>query len=135
LQRPKPYSMYPRSKGIYPSWVNDNDIINQILREILEENGRLPYANVIKSNQNLGTQKRIKDILSKMAKEGLIVHSRDNDHLEFGEEGVRAVNIGYRRYKNRRKWNFLSRIQNSMSSILLVALSVMFVFLILRFLR
>ncbi len=73
--------MNPQNKGVYPNWVNDKDIIYQVLNEIIKQGGRLPYSYVVNSEHNPEIQARMKHLLEKMLSENLI-------HILKGRSGL-----------------------------------------------
>jgi hypothetical protein len=114
------------TKGIYPNWVNDKDIINQVLTEITREGGRLPYSFVINPEHPAEMQSRMKIILDKMIAEKLIIHSKDGSgFLEIDIDGGQAVNMGYRKYNRFKKWDGLRYTLNRVALVFvsLVALA------------
>jgi hypothetical protein len=94
------------AKGIYPNWVNDKDIINQVLNDIIREGGRLPYTYVVNPDSRPEIKERMQAILEKMRSERLIHGTlKENDFLEIDVEGSRAVQFGYQKYKKVKKWD------------------------------
>jgi len=132
--------MLPEKKGIYPSWVSDNDVINQILKEIIAEGGKLPMLYVINPSHDIRTQERIKRILERMQKEKLILHLPGNDEfLEIDIEGSRAAYLGYKRYQRIKIWNTLRHRLNRLSlvffAIVVLALIGFVIYLVLRYFK
>ena len=120
--------MTSENKGIYTIWVNKSDIINQVLREIIKEGGRLPYTFVINPNHDPEMRERMKSVLDQMIKEKLIQHPLSgDDFLEIDLEGSRAVHFGYRRYKRIKRWDVvMSKL--SRFSLLFFALFILLLF-------
>jgi hypothetical protein len=97
--------MNSESNGIFPEWVDDKDIINQVLNAIIEGYGRLHYSFIVNPNHKLETQQRMKLILERMEKEKLLLHPiKENDYLEMDVMGGWAAKIGYRRYSKVKRW-------------------------------
>lgn len=110
--------MLNNNKGIYPNWVGDIDLINQVLNEIIREGGRLPYTYVVNPAHNPDVQLRMKAILDKMQKERLILLSPTGDnHLEIDIEGSRAALLGYRKFRRIKRWD---NIMNTLGSVSLI---------------
>ncbi len=98
--------MLTGNKGIYPNWVNKSDIINQVLKEMVREGGRLPYSYVINANHEDIIQERMKKLLVQMEEEKLIQHPLPGgEFLEIDLEGSRAVIVGYKKYKRVKRWD------------------------------
>ena len=132
--------MIPQNKGIYPNWVNDKDIVNQVLNEIMKEGGRLPYSFVINADHTSEIRSRMKHLVDKMVNEKLIhISEGDIPYLEIDIEGNRAMSTGYRKYQRIKKWDGLRQSLGRISFILfiLVALAVIVscVYLIWRIVR
>jgi hypothetical protein len=132
--------MTPENKGIYPNWVGENDIINQVLNEIIKEGGRLPYTYVVNPGHNAAAQQRMKAVLEKMRKEKLIhSHLAGDDFLEIDIEGSRAAHSGYQKYKRIKRWDFLLH-RMSRVSVIVVGLAILVLlgylaYLLLHFLK
>lgn len=129
--------MLPESKGIYPIWVSKSDIINQVLREIIREGGRLPYTYVINPNHDPAIKERMKAVLDQMIKEKLIQRPlADGEFIEIDLEGSRAVRNGYRKYKRAKKWDTLvtklTRVSLFFFFLLIIGLFLGLIFLILH---
>ena len=93
-------------KGIYPNWVDDKDIINQVLNEISREGGRLHYSFVVNPEHPPEVKFRMQSIIERMQNEKLIIISKnETDFLEMDVEGSRALLVGYRKYKSQKKWD------------------------------
>ncbi len=113
----------PQTKGVYPNWVNDKDIITQVLNEIRKQGGRLPYSYVINPEHDQPTQERMKNLLEKMIQEKLVViPSGESRFLEADIEGSRAMAMGYRKYQRIKKWDGLRQSIGSISYILIFVL-------------
>ncbi len=54
------------TRGVYPNWVSDSDIINQVLNDIIQQGGRLPYSFVVNEQQTQEQQERMKNIIQLM---------------------------------------------------------------------
>jgi hypothetical protein len=108
----KPRSMSVQDKGIYPIWVSEKDIINQILKEIAKAGGRLPYSYVVNSEHSPEIQQRMKSILERMHQEKLITITKDSTFLEITIEGNKANELGYTDYQKALKWDGLRYIFN-----------------------
>ncbi len=99
--------MDSKSKGIYPNWVDENEIINQVLNEIIKEGGRLPYSYVVNPSHSIEVQHRMKHIIEKMKKERLIhIPVTTEEFIEMDVDGSRAAKVGYRKYKRIKRWGF-----------------------------
>ena len=110
-------------KGIYPNWVDDKDIINQVLNEVNREGGRLPYTFVVNPEHPPEVKLRMKHILERMQHEKLIIVSKNGtDFLEMDVEGSRALLVGYRKYHRHEKWSGFRFVSNRiLLAILLLA--------------
>ena len=132
--------MLLQNKGIYPNWVNRADIINQVLREIIREGGKLPFSYVINPDHEEEIQQRMKSILDQMIKEKLIQHPlAEQDFLEIDLEGSRAVHVGYRKYKRIKRWdmlvNKLNRISLLFFALVILVLAGLLIYYILHLLK
>jgi hypothetical protein len=115
--------MLQEDKGIYPNWVTDSDIINQVLKEILQQGGRLPYSYVINKSHKEEIQERMKRIIDTMCQEKLIVCPDDtNKFIEIDIEGSMALQVGYRRYKRAKRWEGFRNRVNLFSLFFIMAL-------------
>ena len=95
--------MSPNEKGFFPTWVDDEDIISQILSKMLSE-GTVPYSYVINPEHDPITRERMKKILARMEQEKLILlPAQEFDFIEFGINGSGAAIMGYMDYKWRQK--------------------------------
>ena len=87
-------------KGVFPAWMNDEDIINQLLKKIISEGGRLPYSFVINQAHDTATRERMKKIIIIMQNDRLLLSSvKEFDDLETDIYANRAANLGYRKFK------------------------------------
>jgi len=116
-----------KNRGIYPDWMDDKEIINQILNEIIRAYGRLHYSYIISPEQKPESQERMRLILDRMAEEKLLLHPvKENDFLEMDIHGGWAAKIGYRKYKRVKRWlvlqNRLRSVYNVFFALAVIAL-------------
>jgi hypothetical protein len=102
--------MHIETKGVYPKWASDEDIINQVLQEMMGDGGHIPYIVVVNPSHVLEMQTRMTRIMGQMVKMGFIFISSNGEQFEITTEGRRAAVMGYRKYITLKKWGFLSRL-------------------------
>jgi len=92
-------------KGIFPSWMDEDDIITQLVNQIINRGGKVPYTFVINPEQSYATRQRMKIILDIMINEELIRPSSQNyDGLELGLYAGVAARVGFKKYKRLKRW-------------------------------
>lgn len=131
--------MNAQDKGIYPIWVNEKDIIKQLLREIAKAGGRLAYSYAVNSEHSPEIQERMKNILDRMQQEKLIKISPDNTFIEIAIEGNKAIELGYSKYLKVMKWQGLRDMSNRallvLFSLVVLGIIVLVVYLVWHFFK
>ncbi|HTA26221.1 MAG TPA: hypothetical protein VK809_00415 [Bacteroidia bacterium] len=101
--------MSPNERGIFPAWVDDDDIISELLKKMLSDEKALPYSFVINPEQGSTTQERMRKILDRMEKEKLIIlPQQEFGNIELGVYGSTAGLIGYKAHKRQKHLSLLS---------------------------
>ena len=101
--------MSPNEKGIFPAWIDEEDIISELLRKMLSEEKGIPYSFAINPDHNPATQERMRKILARMENEKLILlPSNEVGDIELGAFGGRAGFVGYKKYKREQQLGKLS---------------------------
>jgi hypothetical protein len=132
--------MSSQNKGIYPNWVNDKDIINQVLSEINQAGGRLPYIFVVNPEHEPEIKERMKRLLDKMQTEKLILGAYEHTgFVELDVDGGMAAQLGYLHYKKnkkRDKFRYTSnRVLLIISLLIILGLAGYVVYLLMHYFR
>ena len=118
--------MPQNNKVVYPNWLSDPEIINQVLSEVITAGGKLQYSCIVNKTENNDSYERMRKIITKMRKEKLIRGPLiDDGFIEIDIEGGRAASMGYKKYHWIRRWDTHRRINRFflfVSTILLLAL-------------
>ncbi len=102
------YVMELSGKGIFPLWMSDEEIITQLLKQIISNDGSIAYTYVINLKHNSDTQKRMENILAIMYKENVLFPCAvDNDDLVINGDGRLAARLGFQKFKRIRIWRKL----------------------------
>lgn len=90
-------------KGIYLEWMNDKEIIEDVLQLIYSNQGKVRYDFIVNPGYKAETQKRMSRIVIVMEEENLITrHPEEFDVLRLTADGQMAAEAGYKKYRYRK---------------------------------
>lgn len=91
-------------KGIFPAWMDEDDITTQLINQIIKRGGKVPYAFVINPEQSYATQERMKKILNTMFQYKILLPlTHEFDDLELGIGSNVVARVGFKKFKRMQK--------------------------------